>query len=359
MNRKTKRILAVVLLCGCFFGTFISAQAEENKNDGIKIPQSYEEVSGNVTFKLQPELPESFDSSAVPVGASVEPAYADPDKALELFGHDSVVKELHQNPTSHPDHDDYSYIFGEGSGNVLTVATATVHYSTKVFQYYTGFWDAEADDLSNQTELEFSDIATCLDDVVQRLETIGLSTDVQCAGFTMEAERLDALESHFDPLGEVESESFKDEWTGEDSAYVLYGRQMYGGLPVLCDTALIGRALALDDWNAASLLALYTERGIEYFTATSFYEFGESKEYARLKPFEDIVAVVDKKLNNVLSQEPYLVYRAKLYQLVRKNEKQEYEMGPAWYFEYTVEGNEEYRSVVLVDGVTGRVLSSW
>ena len=55
---------------------------------------------------------------------------------------------------------------------------------------------------------------------------------------------------------------------------------------------------------------------------------------------------------SILNDSCYVVDKAKLFQMVHMNKKQEYTVEPVWYFE--VIENERSRSITLVNAVTGK-----
>ena len=67
--------------------------------------------------------------------------------------------------------------------------------------------------------------------------------------------------------------------------------------------------------------------------------------------FETAVQTVEEKLNNILGENQYEVVQAKLFERVKRTEKQELEVRPVWRFDVVENGNSHF--AVLVDAGTG------
>ena len=110
--------------------------------------------------------------------------------------------------------------------------------------------------------------------------------------------------------------------------------------------------MAYDNVDNASVQAVYSSRGIEFLMAQPIYYLEDTGETLTLKEFEEIAGIVEAKFENILNESTYVVNRAKLFQMVRLNENQEYAAEPIWYFEVVEDGIS--KSVTLVDAVTGK-----
>ena len=114
----------------------------------------------------------------------------------------------------------------------------------------------------------------------------------------------------------------------------------------------IFRVMAYDNVNNAPISAVYSGRGIESLIVQPIYYLEDTGEALTLKEFEEIAGIVEVKFENILNESTYVVDRAKLFQMVRLNENQEYAAEPIWYFEVTEDGGK--KSVTLIDAVTGK-----
>ena len=151
---------------------------------------------------------------------------------------------------------------------------------------------------------------------------------------------------------EEEQSQKKEKWTQEDDAYVVYGFQAKDSLPIFHQWMTIFRTMAYDNVDNASIVAIYSRRGIEFIMAWPIYNLEDTGELLALKDFEEITGIVEAKFENILNESTYEVTRAKLFQMVRLNENQEYVAEPIWYFEVVEDGTS--KSITLVDAVTGK-----
>lgn len=151
---------------------------------------------------------------------------------------------------------------------------------------------------------------------------------------------------------EEEQAQKKEEWTQEDDAYVVYGFQTQDDLPVFHQWMSVFQSMAYDNIDNAVVSAVYSRRGIEQLRVEYVYYLEDTGETLTLKKFEEIAGTVEAKFENILNESTYEVTRAKLFQMVRLNENQEYAAEPIWYFEVVEDGIS--KSVTLVDAVTGK-----
>lgn len=152
--------------------------------------------------------------------------------------------------------------------------------------------------------------------------------------------------------GSLKEDKKKYAWTEADDAYMVYAFQQNDHIPILHQWMSIFRIMAYDTVDNAPVTAVYSSRGIESLRVSPVYDFKETQKKVELKEFADIAEIVEEKFENILNDASYVVDRAKLFQMVHRNEKQEYLVEPAWYFEIIEDGNS--RSVTLINAVTGK-----
>ena len=155
-------------------------------------------------------------------------------------------------------------------------------------------------------------------------------------------------------LGDFPDERRKKGWTSEDDIYVIYAYQKCGTLPVFHEIMSLGRSLAYDTPSGAPVQAVYSVRGLESLLVNNIYAFEKAEKNLYLKNFDEIAKVVEEKFNSILNEADYAVTRAKLYERVYYDEKQNYAVEPTWYFEIIENGNKSGTSVTLVNAVMGK-----
>ena len=152
--------------------------------------------------------------------------------------------------------------------------------------------------------------------------------------------------------GVIGNENLKaDGWTEDNNAYEIYGWQTYEGLPVFPQimTSLMSRAI--ENYQKATVTALYNKNGMLTLMANETYFFEHSEDVTAFKPFPEIADALIAKYDYLLNELTYTVTRAKLAVRVYFDESQVYQAEPVWYFE--VYDNNSNLEIVLFNAVTG------
>lgn len=145
----------------------------------------------------------------------------------------------------------------------------------------------------------------------------------------------------------------KDLFTKDADGYYICMRQELQGIPVQgCD---------VDNYTEyagnAPIIAYYTESGWRelIIDGTMLYEFKTTGTEIKLAQFEDVVKTVSDYYNSMITENTYEVYRATLYNFVKKNG----EVIPVWIFKtYERYPDGYFRCDQLdINAVTGEVFT--
>ena len=168
-------------------------------------------------------------------------------------------------------------------------------------------------------------------------------------GYGLKAQEAQQWEEHMDPDGGYQEELYKQEWTSEDDAYLLYGFQTVQSLPIYHELMFLGGSMKYVTADNAVLQAIYTKNGLERLQVNYLYQFLLSEETVELQPFDRIARTVSEKLNGTLVEEQYQVEEARLMEMVKHGQDQSYEVLPVWYVEAVSSSGV---TAVLVDAST-------
>ena len=311
-----------------------------------------ESESGKVKFDCKVEVPDSFTGNNVNKflingtcngdKGSILPKYVEGKEAVEK------IEEKAQNGMQ----DIVYYIMADGT--VVNMDESGYYFSTANGVYYS---HARARDASYQEEyrkgqVSFANEEEAIRAVRQELDETGFSEfEFQFVAYPASHEVMQKVEAevYADEQGESQK---KGAWTQEDDSYVVYGFQTQDGMPIFHQWMTVFRVMAYDNVSNAPVQAIYSDKGIEFLMAQPVYYLEKTEETFTLKEFEEIAGIVEAKFENILNESTYEVTRAKLFQMVRLNEKQEYAAEPIWYFEVAEDGAS--KSITLVDAVTGK-----
>jgi len=366
MNVKKKYVLlalvTVVSLSACNNQTDAVNQGADaamgNANSAIAFPETYTMTDGNVKYNLSLEMPEDIDVNNFREVDVCSILYNDTPAALEYLCKDKAINETQVIPADEFTPEEYSYYFDDGSrlsagGSTLTCDSPNSEYYRDVFYRISNDTDLLQDE---PPDFSFAAPSDCLQEIEDIMKATGYDTTVSASVFSLTAEQAKAWEEHLTIDGDRQEEAYKEEWTEEDNAYIISAYQTYNGVPVFNEMLAMNQEMAVDSPDNAPIQAICTARGLESLMVIAQYEFSETKEEVSFLPFEMITKTISTKLNNILSESPYEVYKAKLFLMVRYVTARDYEAFPVWYFEAREEGSDE-KMVLIVDAVTGEEIN--
>ncbi len=329
----------------------------EPKPDGepeSESPANYqrESESGKVKFDCRIETPDSYTGDNVHKYLVSGEYYGDNNRILSRYVEGKEVAE--QFSTEAHDGIPGTDSFNMADGAVVNLGGSGFGFSSRNSNYY---YNARAMDSEYQEEygkgkVNFATAEEAIEAVKQELAETGFSEfEFQLVAYPANHEIMKKIEAEIYTSEEDQSQK-KDTWTQEDDIYVVYGFQAQDNIPIFHRWMTIFRVMAYDNVNNAPISAVYSGRGIESLIVQPIYYLEDTGEALTLKEFEEIAGIVEVKFENILNESTYVVNRAKLFQMVRLNENQEYAAEPIWYFEVTEDGGK--KSVTLIDAVTGK-----
>lgn len=213
--------------------------------------------------------------------------------------------------------------------------------------------DADNQMYFGKKKVAFSSGENCINKIKKEMKALGYQTnEFEFFSYPLNSDAMDQLEKSYLKQELIEKKDKKSKWTKEDDAYVVYAYQKHQDLPIFHEFMSIGHQFAYDSPDNAPVQAIYSTRGLESLSVNSVYVFTNSKDRVCLRNFEEIATVVQEKYNNLLNDSNYVVTRAKLYEIIQRDQNQNYIVQPVWYFE--ILENHKKKVVTLVQAKTAK-----
>lgn len=363
MMKKIRGFSLILCVCLILAGCNKSAvdvkeKAEEEivsmEEAEYSFPEKYEKTSGSgkVKFNCELEVPENIKGQAISTVAVKGLYSCDREKAWTIFGEGKEIIEKPEIPVDKGRAPYDCYLFANDESLSINEGIAYGSSNSKYYSYI-GVQNPDNQDVFEEAEVSFKSGEECITELKKIIDELGYdSEDFIFAYYPLNFQTMKILEEQYLQEGYLTEEKRKESWSQEDDAYFIYAYQKYEDIPIFHEMMSIARTMAYDTPDNAPIQAIYSARGIEQMNISGVYVFEDREQQVSLKPFEDIVSVVEEKFENILNDANYEVTRAKLYERVYLNEEQKYEAEPIWYFE-VVENNIS-KSVTLINAETGK-----
>lgn len=344
----------LLILFGC------SSQNNSNPMDITdaeeKLPTDYHLIDNNVEFDFTLELPKNLIQNNILAGNVLGLEYTNQEKAKKILGQNKKIVESYTVPADEYSPEEYSYYFDNGSflnagGSSLVYKSDKANYYTDVFAKIKG---------ESKSDFAFADTVKCLEDVKQALISIGIDTTFSFSCYSLSYEQAQEWEEHYAKDGTNDTKAYKTDWSDKDNVYLVSAYQTYQDIPIYHELMAFNQNMAFDNAYNAPVQVIYGKDGVESLLVTTQYNIQQTSDKYQLLPFEKITQTVRAKLKNLLTQENFLVDRAKLFMRVSLDETQKYTMSPMWYFETIAETEnheESRRIVILVNAITGEEIT--
>lgn len=338
----TVKTVCLIMICSSIvFGFSLRSLA--------KFPERYQSEEGNVKFDCEVICPEYLEKEPYSL-KQVEAAWADKERQEELFVNGREAKEKHESDASEFLPASTYYILEDGT-RVSAGGKFTYSIPTANFYLQMGFCSNYQGDYKN-TVLSLGDPEAYIQKTKELLEQIGSPADsYQLQWISFDTETLERLEQEHIAMNLIDPGDERGSWTEGDEIYIIFGWQGQQELPVLTELMGLDADSCLDWVYNASVISIYSSRGLEYIYTNKFYQFQETGEELPLAEFETAAQTVEEKLNSVLGENQYEVVQAKLFERVKRNAKQELEAEPVWRFDVVENGDAHF--AVLVNAITG------
>lgn len=340
--------IAAIILFICIAA--LQKEVQVKASNLVDIPARYEAENGNVKFVCDIEVPETVKEQGIYLDEVEAYIYADADTITPELTKDKEISEQYDTPGSDGLPGTSMTIYADKTqlitgGSFLYTSAFSIRYLQIGLMDY--FKDAV------QEELNFEKSEKSIATIKQVLETMNIPADAfKFNWFSLNKAQLEEMEQHNIENGYLEKEKSVGVWTDEDEIYFIYGVQFEQEIPVFHELMGLYQQFALDAIDNSPIMAIYSPRGLEYLSIDRVYNLKRTSEKAQLLEFKEIAKVVEDKYNNLLGDIKYVVERAKLFQMVRRNEAQELIAEPVWRFE--IDGNISKKLVTLVNAETGK-----
>lgn len=345
---KVFRRIVVILLSICIAA--LQKEVHVKASDLVDIPARYEAENGNVKFECDIEVPETVKKQGIYLDEVEGYIYANADMIISELIKDKEIIEQYDTPGSDGAPEKNITIYADrtqlitGDSFLYTSAFSNRYFQIGLMDY---FEDAA------QEELNFEKSEKSIEIIKQVLAAMNIPSDAfKFNWFSVNKAQLEKMEQLNIESGNLEKEKSVGVWTDEDEIYFIYGVQFDHEIPVFHELMGLYQQFAFDTIDASPIMAIYSQRGLEYLSINRIYSLKSTNEKALLLQFKEIAKVVEDKYNNLLGDAKYVVERAKLFQMIRRNEKQELIAEPIWRFE--IDGNINKKLVTIVNAETGK-----
>ena len=313
----------------------------------IEIPERYEKEADNVYFKAGVIVSsEVRENGLQKISASVQ--RPDPAKVLECLMGDAEIDEKNE------EEDNYWYVGANGES--LTINNTSIGFATKFYVYVSnafrlqqGYSDYNADKYELDKDFGFASRQQAFEDVRQSLQIMGIDVENEYKCYVLEHSILQSEEYVMDMNGNVDQSNYKGSWTQDDDSYYFVINQKYGDTPAY--HVFYDNFPLIADENAP-IQVLYNKNGIQFLQLEKVFSFSEQEGIYDLKPFEEIVEVIENKYGMLLDGSTYSVNQATLYYMENETSDGQYAVSPVWIF--NIVDNEDGKALQdVVNAQTG------
>ncbi|MGN0263101.1 MAG: hypothetical protein ACI4DX_01710 [Oliverpabstia sp.] len=313
----------------------------------IKIPERYEKEADNVSFKADVIVSsEVRENGLQKISASVQ--RPDPAKVLECLMGDAEIDEKNE------EEDNYWYVGANGES--LTINNTSIGFATKFYVYVSnafrlqqGYSDYNADKYELDKDFGFASRQQAFEDVRQSLQIMGIDVKNEYKCYVLEHSILQSEEYVMDMNGNVDQSNYKGSWTQDDDSYYFVINQKYGDTPAY--HVFYDNFPLIADENAP-IQVLYNKNGIQFLQLEKVFSFSEQEGIYDLKPFEEIVEVIENQYGMLLDGSTYSVNQATLYYMENETSDGQYAVSPVWIF--NIVDNEDGKALQdVVNAQTG------
>ena len=331
-------------------------QKEMEKDVAEDFPESYSKTSesGKVIFDCSLEVPENLEKPVIHRMTVQGKNMIDQEKAYQIYVEGKEISEKHVLPAGNGDPEETTYILSDGShctiGNGIVVTGKNSLYYGEVSVDDGDYMEYYKDDT-----VDFKTGEECIQEVKTALEELGYQLeDFIFQAYPVNHKSMEQVEMNKLQEELIQEKHKKSSWGPEDDGYVIYAYQQCENIPIFHERMSMNRMFSYETPDNAPIQAICSTRGIETLYTLESYDVVMEEEQIYLKDFQEIAQAVEDKFENILNDATYKVIKAKLYQMVRYNEKQQYEVQPVWRFEILENDSTSTKSVTLINGETGK-----
>ena len=316
--------LLICILTGC--GNSNTAEGGTDQNS-VDFPENYNKTIENVIFNTDIVINRNSEKQTLyETTATIQKK--DNDKAYEV-----LFEDVDSEKAADIDRADGKEIYYQGTkGESLFITPYTLFMSKTLYPYIVNAFSLEGEDYNADLyltgkEFTFSDIKQAYQNIVETASLFGLDISGQYTCYSLDYNQMKENEYAFGNDGKINVDSYKACWEEKDNGYYFAIHQMLQGYVVQYPLADV--YCKITDANAP-IQVLYTENGIEMLDICEIFTFSQSDQKLNLVSFDEIAMTVADKYSMILSDAEYEVTRAELFFRPIKNEKDTYEVVPAW-----------------------------
>ena len=340
-SKAVARILTGLAFTGVLFFAAANASAEV-------FPDFYEGENGRVSYHCRLQIPENLTGAELSQAKVEKVCSSNYEKALALLAKGRTVESEDIYPAEGIFSEMRYYTFSDGAilltGDTTNFATANNDHYYQVFSKL----DQSGPEIAQDT-ISWGTPREAEQEVRDLMEQLGYTVNVGLSVFALPYETAKEWEEHTNHDGEYVEEAYKPDWSEADDAYMVYGYQIYEGLPVYHEQMLLGGPMKYLNASNAAVQAVRTKGEMERFTANFLYQIEKGEGQIPLCSFDSVADTVSEKLNSYFDEAQYEVTDAVLVWIVRHNQEQGYDIFPGWYVEAKSQNGTE---AVLVDAST-------
>ena len=327
----------------------------QNQIAAVQFPDHYARDCGSIKADFDVEVPEKFlESTMRQMRVSAE-ELADFDVVYDEFIEGKEIKEYDVIEATKETSEDRIYMLENGE---QIVSGGWFIYTSAKNQYYSivSPWFVAEPGYHSDYEVNFATGEACVEKVRELLGSLGYPTDeYDFCFYPFSYKDMEQREAEHISKGFIKSDKKKEYWTDADDGYCIYAYQKYGELPIIHENMMSGYSFIKDTYDNAPVTAVISAEGIASLTINNLYAVESADEDMVFTDLDRVVDTVIQKYSYLLTDSEFVISRGKLCQMVQKNNQQEYETQPVWYFEIT-ENNAKV-SYMLVNAETAEEVS--
>lgn len=344
--------IIVVIFCGCQIEPLAAvSHLEEDMTEGLKI-------SADIF------IPEKFEQGTAKT-MEVQRRRFTLEEALQLLWRDKEIEQtLSDDSFEEADLGNYQIdtLYGM-DGSFLDVGGASLYYYTSLYKYIEKSIVTDSTvssynmDKFQKENLAFMERKECIETVKALLAQfdITVSDNFQC--YALDYQTLQEEEVTLDINDNPQPEEAKPSWTEADECYYFKFSQEYDGVEIY--NGGYGDYITGNGYPETAIEVIYGREGVVYLRIQNVYQgIGESVEKVTLNKIEDLIEGLQKKYALLIPTQTDTVTDVKLLYIPCDSGNNKTSLIPAWIvqIETPVEGMGNYRSTVLINGITGKEL---
>lgn len=346
-NRQTSSLI------GDRTSTKIEMELADNLsvNLDIVVPKTISDSSvsiqnGSFRYIDGTQIPESLVDSKKIVNENARPSFS-------VNGFESIVYTLS---------DESELFIGE---NTLTYQTDYAKRIRTVFNMNSIDENYNASIFDTNRDVSFDSIENAKSNVISLLSKMNIEINSVSKVYSLNHSNLQQEESKLINKVDLKGQGYKakESWSSDDDSYYMLLDQSVNGISVA--SSKYGRPNSTKIALSEPLEIIYSNRGIELFSATALFETKETGEATKLINIDAALKVLKEKYDLVILTDPTVVTQAELVYLpvYDKTKENVVNLVPAWQFvvEQTVTDQKNSsshqsvsRQLVFIDAITGK-----